>query len=741
MSVAGMEGYASSSQGGTAAWKELARDGKLKVNITASEGSQSKGFLLGVRPDGTIKIPHDHPAAAFYKMEDGKMVFKGKFTEIIEVAGKDNQGRTHIRPLATAVGEGRSRITAEVTETMRKSVEDYTIIPPEIKSPDLVMPPFIPIVPRKGLGEVRRNENNPDTNSPSTITNSAETTPGASYVNSYFGPIDPAERTSRLRRMSPRVRNGGPDVNFNQKEEFDWYLDQLGADERIYVENAAREIGELPSQVDMVVAIPVAGHEEAHNIYKTLESYLDQTLDRDKFELLLYVNNPEGLSSDDTLAEIARFKAEHPEFAGNIKVFHRNLSQDDAKIARIRKTLNDVAILRANQRKKDASEEDLIVVSNDADTHERNRRYLENFLTKLGGDSTLDAMLGQIDWDKESMMKHPALHAAARFYMFIEQTERLKDSAIGSSGANFAFKAKAYAAVGGYDASNETFGEDNVLGGDFRTMRYGAGEKQAIGFGGTRASRVYTSFRRAVYTFKKEDDAPYNQWNYGFSSTDPEIRKIDDDNEIPDLNDPKALHDVIKDTERMINRTIDTLFGGESAGTYTSSSPRVKYIERALDSCGVKFVWTDGGRHIKITNSSILVQGLKNFADKNSESPRYSTAAASESEPVVESEEEEIEEEENNVWEDDTPYTPSHNFIQPEFRRVGGTRRRAGRWTPEIRILNRVNKLIDQFVSEGYVGPGLKKVLRKELHPDKNAGHEADAMEAFKYVESLNIVS
>lgn len=95
-------------------WKELAKNGELKMFISPSTGEQAHPFAVNISPDGKIDIPKDHPAAKFFSVHDGQARFDGKYAEVAQVVGENDKGATEIRPLATEVG----------TDTAKD--EDYT---------------------------------------------------------------------------------------------------------------------------------------------------------------------------------------------------------------------------------------------------------------------------------------------------------------------------------------------------------------------------------------------------------------------------------------------------------------------------------------------------------------------------------------------------------------------------------------------------------------------------------------
>jgi hypothetical protein len=137
------------------------------VQMAVSEtGKQQHDPFMFKFNDHSQAVVNKDLQGMFHKGPDGQPVFDGKYAEASEVAGVDGHGVTHIRPLATVVGEGHSSFTDTVTHTETQPVTSYVVDynPP---TPETVVdvPPVIPIYGRRGLGEVT-NPAEPEPESP-----------------------------------------------------------------------------------------------------------------------------------------------------------------------------------------------------------------------------------------------------------------------------------------------------------------------------------------------------------------------------------------------------------------------------------------------------------------------------------------------------------------------------------------------------------------------------------------------
>lgn len=623
MSVSQMMKGGSFHNGLSADWQQEAASGRLQAFVTASRGTQTEGFFVPIDARGNFIISHDSPAAQlFSRGPNGQAIFHGNTVEVAQVTGQDTSGAQHIRMLATEVGKRDATQFSTVDHVPVDHLTHHYSFDnlhetTDVHTDDFIeMAPYIPIYGRKALEALLDGE-------------ASTEIPAPSYYDRRRLSEEEADR--RARDFSPRLHQN-PEARLNDEEEIGWYLDQQTPAYRRRLRNLAEETGRMGENVDVVVTIPVAGHQEADNIYRTLEAYLDQTMPRDRFEIDLYVNNPVtnsrgiALDSDNTLTEIERFRTDHPELP--VRVFHEVLPRNDAKIGKIRKTLVDSVLQRHKDRLDQGSDKDLVLVSNDADAIRVNPQYLETMLGTLKNNERLDAVLGQIDWDNKAYVNYPEVHIGTRLYQFFDTIVRNKEGLIAAtSGANTAFRASMYAAVGGYKATNADgfdidIAEDVELGRDMRAGRYRTGI-DPVGFGGVKGSRIETSARRAIWTWQTHMDSPYNQWNYGFSADDDAVRDIKIDSLSPrDFADPVVRSKLTSDIERVIN---STLSGLGPSGSITSGSvaagaeldqATAQYLVRSLHLLGVDFEWDGSFKAIKIKNADAMLDGLAEYANK-----------------------------------------------------------------------------------------------------------------------------
>ncbi len=579
------------------------RDGKIKLLLSMSENTQAKAVELEVGLDGEIIIPKDSETAKLFFDIDkkGHAVFKGRYAEVAEVMG-EKDGVDQVRILATHEGKGVDAVPKDVV-----IIDDpYKGLPQEglgkaPEGPYIYPPPIIPIQSRKEMESMGKGIVDPPEESKEKgpiVTPEIKVNPSYGYL---YGETS-QENKEVFKKLRSSTLDSDPAAHLDHYKESEIYLEHQDPEYLSNMENLANQVGPMSMDVKLAVCIPVAGHQEGKNIYRTLENYSHQTEPSKDFEIVLFVNRPENTEPDETIDEINKFKKDYPEM--QIRVINEVLPKEKAKIGYVRKVLNDVVLYRHHQRGSDVP--DLIMVSNDADNKGLAPTYVENFIHKFEEDPDTDAYLGQLDWDPESYVNNPLVHVGTRLFQYVDAQSRKKGWHIGSSGANFAFRSSIYAGVGGYLA-NRAGGEDTALGEAIQSARSGSG-RTGIKYGGTRVSRLYTSSRRAIDSLNS-GFAPIEQWDKGFSAYDDEVRKIDAGNQLDiDYENSEQVEQLISQTQTMVNRTLQRskVWGG------TSEDPVFK---RAMNFLGIKFEVVNP-HEIRISDASKLVADLKKYKEE-----------------------------------------------------------------------------------------------------------------------------
>lgn len=573
--------------------QKLMKTGKLKLLLSISQDTQGSVFEIPVDAQGNARIdPNSQIGKLLFREEGGKAQFLGRYAEIAEMLDPRDAGDQAVdkaRILATHVGEGIDTIPA-IVQTPEEHVKTILDVPTDRRfDPPLV----IPLIGRRPLEQTKEGRP-PVEPLPPYIT-------GYGY---YSGRRTSSEQEKILRAQLSKTLQRDPSAKIDFKKESEEYLGRQEKTHKERIQRLADSIEPMTAECKLSICIPVAGHQESKNIYRTLSNYLNQTANKEDFEIVLFVNNPESdkdgnpLNSDATLAEIERFKRKNPELS--VRIMHSSLPLREAKIGNIRKILNDTVLLRSMRR--GVNTKDAVLVSNDADNNGVAPEYVSNYIERFDEYDNVDAFLGQLDWAHEAYVKNPLLHVGTRFFQYLSVQSRRRGWHIESSGANFALRSGMYAAVNGYDPES-TLGEDVQLGEKLKVARLGSLNHIAVAFAGARASRVYTSARRAEDAIEK-GMAPIEQWDKGFGALD-ELRTKDFKGTEFDFEDAGDRERFTVEVQRILNRSIDrTAEWGSDA--YSLS------VRRALGWLGIRYT-IQGRRDIRITDASKLIEGLVEY--------------------------------------------------------------------------------------------------------------------------------
>jgi hypothetical protein len=386
--------------------------------------------------------------------------------------------------------------------------------------------------------------------------------PDSPYYYFHHG-LSEADRQRMIKGMSPTLKQD-PHAKLDPKKEIDWYFSKCRHD--LHSSEYLDGLNKLNNQnkslgnknVEAAVALAVAGHQEHQNIYRTLQTYAIQSSKNgksiwkgkaSKFEILLYVNWPQGADASQTLSEIKRFQKDNPKVP--VYVYTDKIDTGNVELGLYKKRAFDLALLR---HKKRNNNKDILIIANDADMVYASPHYLEDVVEtmKSSEGEKIDALLGRQDLDPEVYAKNPTFHAAHRFLQFLDATIRSKYDSSYTQGRNTVLRGSSYAAVGG----NRTgaFYADVEFGNLFKAARtyygrneYGRGKSEGNPIGYSNRAWVMVDPRREIDKFKKGEKIA-STWGLDFDTRD--VRGTSKrENEIPENIDLELLSSSPEDDE------------------------------------------------------------------------------------------------------------------------------------------------------------------------------------------------
>lgn len=616
-------------------WAEAAKEGHLKMAISASTGTQNHVFMVDIDSKGNFNIDKDSPAGQFFSESNGQAHFNGAYAEVVEMKDVDVHGVQHMVPLATVVGEHNpGPLTIEETIERTVKVPIYEIITNgyDTTTPDFVeMSPVIPIAPRRNMGSAKANY---------------ETEP-TSEVPGYYGyrggeALTAAEIEQRKKEISPRLREN-PDADLVPGEEFDFYekllVEQKGQE---YVDGiksivaSTPELANLDEKTKVLVTIPVnaAGDSEANNIYNLLtKGYGAQDLDGLKgTTMLLHVNWFDTYKPEDevnaraniakTKSEIQRAKDDMAALGFNVAVVETEYKRSEVQggvIGYVARKMNDVVLLALNSAASSgriSKDHDVLIIRNDADARGVRHHYLKRYQEELEANKESDIFMGTTSFDQLKANRAPGLVLSGNFMQSFDIIAKSREGKIHTAGGNFGVKASMLAAVGsiGFSRYTGAASDDVEVGDRVKAARAGKlsvasvnnqyGSSGSNGNGGSsrkvgvlvHGARIDTDSDRGEKQYVKSDGGFVQQWNGGQfdkNGYEPRNKGLGAYRESLTAQPERVVENIRNDFETTINNMYESNAVTRSALTF--AFPKSEYYQLSGQTPNVKFAITPAG--------------------------------------------------------------------------------------------------------------------------------------------------
>lgn len=261
-------------------WQEAAKEGHLKVYLSASKGTQAHAFEVSVRPDGTALINKGSPAAALF---DSRGTFVGGFQEVALNGGQASDDGENIATLATVVGKQQEAIRDTIQKPTLQTAHSYTITHSPVAQPTAFTQPVptggypsvIPITTRRRVGEALDREVPalPEAPVAPVIPLRPELQPPASSRPELTTAPQPArspeaERLAATRGLGSSAATpetsaaiGGAESNASSNNSESANTENFTPDEAILVRQIDGETREFPPQFDSSVLAGLSGRE------------------------------------------------------------------------------------------------------------------------------------------------------------------------------------------------------------------------------------------------------------------------------------------------------------------------------------------------------------------------------------------------------------------------------------------------------------------------------------------------
>ncbi|MDB5162317.1 MAG: hypothetical protein JWM52_825 [Candidatus Saccharibacteria bacterium] len=208
------------------------------------------------------------------------------------------------------------------------------------------------------------------------------------------------------------------------------------------------------NEVDCIIAIPVAGHQEYENIFHTLEQFAQQDMSPRKYEIVLYLNMPGKGGENDaelterlylTLNEIDRFRQQYPNVV--VRTATTTYRIGEPTIGAIRAELWNALTYDLIQRGR---QDDVLVISSDADIVTLNSVYLSD-MTSTFQNQKVDIVAAQLRWQPVPDIPYNSpVNKILRYQTFLDNVRDRHADTLHTADANTGISLAMYMAVGGY---------------------------------------------------------------------------------------------------------------------------------------------------------------------------------------------------------------------------------------------------------------------------------------------------
>jgi len=508
-----------------------AKRGELSILLSMSHDTEQHVIEIPINEHFEAVIPKGSEAGEmlFKQGFNGHAVFLGDHAEVSQMMGKTNQeGAEWIRVLATHSGE-QAPVVPPPAERIPIPIFE---IPPQTD-----LPPVIPILGRRPMERMK----------------GPEVVPLIPYYAGYEKIISPEQKKFYLERFSDNLRKN-PEVVLDFKEEANLYLKKEKEKNSAYYKDL-QEILKQPGMAEpmhdncrVAVCIPVYDLGEGKIIEHALDQYRKQikngSVKADEFELILFLNHPKDKleameikmgaeervqtgnpEAYDTEEVIKQYRVKYPEL--KIRVMKKEFPERP-KWGWIIKYDYDAALMRARER-KNASDEDIVILTNDVDARDMSDKYLKELISdfdqnkrefEAGESRKIDGIVGRIDHDEETYKMWPNFFVATRFDQFLDAQVRRgfgKEDIDFTEGSFYSYSARGKKG----EKHVITQGRNTAIRGSVYSAIGGANTETDAG-ADTELGRMVTLGRRGVFEDMLDSDRyPFKYNNKVWLNTDP----------------------------------------------------------------------------------------------------------------------------------------------------------------------------------------------------------------------------
>lgn len=393
------------------------------------------------------------------------------------------------------------------------------------------------------------------------------------------------------RRSDTLIRN--PKAKLEQRLEVESYLSKLNPHYIDEIETLSSS-NTQPLSEKVRIIVTIIAYKEGSRIRKALDNYVNQDIDPSLFEIIILDNHPQSGERDNTFDEIQSFKNANP----SISLIYSHkiwMEGEHATVGNARKHVFDIAVMRTSKLLPSANE--IILISNDADTVSLDAKYLSSILNEFDTNQATDALVTLSVVPLSTILK-PNLYAVLSLWDALDEFVA-NGEPYNLKGSSSAFRTSIYAAVGGFNPMSK-MAEDLEMGWLIADAR----EWNPNSVIQLKTTKHVQDPRRMLMATASR--TPVNEMYYDFVAR-PEIR---------DANNDTLLSLIPNDLDwELFQEDADSFWQGRTTGMYKWRGDRFSSdFKKSMSKIGAEFEIIDNRVKLKDLNK-LTTNYEKDFGD------------------------------------------------------------------------------------------------------------------------------
>ncbi|MEO8911894.1 MAG: hypothetical protein ABI303_02830, partial [Candidatus Saccharimonas sp.] len=597
--------------------------------ISASKNTQGNTFNFAFHTDANghtiATIPPGSPVYQLFHEGNGYSghgEFSGRYIEIMEMTGKNDQIGQQVHILGTYVGTNNQNGLVDTVQHLdtitnrtttlgfkgpSETIQNFSLNGAHIaETGGDILPVFTPQLHSRAGLENPVDDKNGRFRNPNLI---GDYYGGRSLVELQHwlqenpGKLNP--RHELVQADGSKVWLEADDTPVERKVErergvLSRYIEQERSRNPDHMRLVDRVADALPPMADACrVTVNVPAWMEERSLGTMLSEYMAQVnadgtdLNPDLYEVNVLINRKTGSPADNSVGVINNFISDFESAKGfkpKVNFYDIEIDPPFNNVGYARKLLTDAIVERSLRR--GGQDRPLYIETEDADLTSVDKRVVLNVIDKMDANPQLDAVRGVQDRTPAIMKQNDYLfirRRAADFYEILARNKKYRDplnpnwnftwNRVVTGGWNTAYSAEVYGLIGGYDSV--VAGEDMSVG-EKITMIRGDGRVPNLEVVGKVASRNNSSPRRFIEEIK-EDFPAYA--DFANEATNEAIRNTTTDQALDSI---KSFAKINDQNQKAFSDYLSFMHTSWSRSTTPTEEEAIKLTQRLFFWLGLK---------------------------------------------------------------------------------------------------------------------------------------------------------